>query len=72
MKHVWLLIGCALVAREAEWQLLRCVEGAEVCYLHHQILPTDDRWQLSCFRGADTRNNITIPPAPADLKFHGR
>lgn len=74
MKAVGILLalGCTILARDTGWELMRCEQGTEVCYLHHALFPPEDKWALSCFYEPGVKNKMVIPPAPSDLKWHGR
>ncbi len=68
MKKILFLLICVVVAREEWWELLRCDYEKETCYLHHQKLPTDDRWLMECFYSPVTPKGIKAPP---ELKRFG-
>lgn len=65
------ILGCTIAAQEPGWELLRCENGMEICYVSHDLFPPEERRTLSCFY-EPVRNKLVIPPAPNDLQFHGR
>jgi hypothetical protein len=72
MKHALLLLalGCTILARDMDWELMRCDDGNTRCYLHHQILPTEDKWLMDCLVDKDAKWSGIKTTLPTT--FHGR